>query len=327
MYKAKVAFMTPYPEDEMRPLMDAAPLEFFVFHVDNRLPTEAKIPLVRDADFVMLMPADITVDLVRACPNLKLVQLFAAGYDRIDVKTISGLGVPVATNGGSNATAVAEFVVTLMLTLYKRFVPIVRGVAEGKWTADQWRSSHDLEGKTVGIVGLGTIGRKVAARLRGFDVELLGHTRSHVPEQTAKELGIRITTFEELLEKSDVVTLHVPLTPETRGFVGEREFAMMKGSALLINTSRGAIVDEAALYDALRCRKIAGAGLDVLVKEPMTPDNPLRNLDNVVITPHIASCTLDSRIQCALFAYENMKRVLQGKEPLAVVKAAGEIPG
>jgi len=169
-------------------------------------------------------------------------------------------------------------------------------------------------------VGLGSIGRKVAARLGGFQVQLLGCGRSEVPEAVVKELGIRMTGFEELLRKSDIVTLHVPLTPKTRAFVGKKELASMKSNAVLINTSRGAVVDETALYEALRDKTIAGAALDVLEREPMSPDNPLRNLDNVIVTPHVASCTLDSRIDCALFCYRNVLRVLDGKEPLALVK-------
>ena len=120
--------------------------------------------------------------------------------------------------------------------------------------------------------------------------------------------------------ESDIVTLHIPLTPGTRGFVGKKELAMMKSSAILINTSRGAIVDETALYEALRDKIIAGAGLDVLQQEPMAPDNPLRGIENAIITPHVASFTLDSFLRCAHFAYGNMKRILQGEEPLAVIK-------
>jgi phosphoglycerate dehydrogenase-like enzyme len=320
MHKAKVAFLTIYPEDEIKPLMEAAPPELFVYHVDNRLPTEEKIPQTRDADFIIPLPGDISVDLVRACRNLKLVQLLSAGYDRIDVKTISSLGIPVASNGGSNATGVAEFAVMLMLTVYKCFPPIAKSMAEGKWARSLWRSSHDLEGKTVGIVGLGNIGRKVAARLRGFDVKLIGYDIFDIPERTVKDLGIRMATFEELLGESDIVTLHIPLTPETRSFVGKKELARMKSSAILINTSRGAVVDETALYEALRDKIIAGAGLDVLQQEPMAPDNPLKGIANVIITPHVASFTLDSFLRCAHFAYGNMRRVLQGEEPLAVIK-------
>jgi phosphoglycerate dehydrogenase-like enzyme len=213
MDKAKVAFLTTYTEDEIKPLMEVAPPELFVYHVDNRLPVEAKISQAQDADFILPLPGDLSVDLVRACRNLKLVQLFAAGYDRIDVKTISGLGIPVASNGGSNATAVAEFAVMLMLTVYKRFLPIAHSMAQGKWATSLWRSSHDLEGKTVGIVGLGNIGRKVAARLRGFDVKLMGYDIFEIPERTVKELGVRRATFEELLGEADIVTLHVRLPP------------------------------------------------------------------------------------------------------------------
>ena len=321
MQKAKVAFLTHYSEEDMRPMREVAPPELSVYHVDGHLPTEAKISLVRDADFILpFPPGQLSVEVVKACRNLKLVQLVAAGWDQIDVKTISSLGIPVAHNGGSNATAVAEFAVTLMLNVYKRFIPLVESLADGQWVTKIWRSSYDLEGKTVGIVGLGNVGKKVAARVRGFNVKLLGCDVFDVPEQILKEIGIEKTTFETLLRESDIITLHVPLTPETRGFVGKKELAMMKSNAVLINTSRGPIVDEAALYEALRDRKIAGAGLDVLQQEPMAPDNPLKNLDNVIITAHAASNTLDSRIRCALFAFANMMRVLHGEEPVAVIK-------
>jgi phosphoglycerate dehydrogenase-like enzyme len=322
MKKAKVAFITHYPEEEIRLMMEVAPPELSVYYVDGHLPDETKISMVRDADFILpFPPGQLSVDVAKACPNLKLVQLVAAGWDQIDVKTISGvLGIPVAHNGGSNSTAVAEFAVTLMLNVYKRFIPLVKTLADGKWVTNLWTSSYDLEGKTVGIVGLGRVGKKVAARIGGFNVKLIGWDILDIPEATLKELCIQKKSFETLLRESDIVTLHVPLTPDTRGFVGKKELALMKSNAVLINTSRGPIVDEAALYEALRDKKIAGAGLDVLQQEPMTPDNPLKNLENVIITAHAASNTLDSRRNCASFAFANMMRVLHGEKPIAVIE-------
>lgn len=321
MHEAKVAFVTSYPEYEVKPLIEAAPRELYVYHVDKNLPAGKRILLLRDADFLLLLPADITIEDVRSCPNLKLIQLFSAGYDRIDVKSISGIGIPVANNGGRNATAVAEFTIALILNVFKRFLHLAKNMDDGKWATSIWKSSYDLKGKTVGIVGLGSIGWKVAARLHAFDVKILAYyDPKHAPKRQATDLGIQMVDLEVLLRKSDIVSLHIPLTPETEDFIGENELAKMKSTAILINTSRGGVVDEAALYEALRNNKIAGAALDVLKREPVTAENPLKNLDNVIITPHVASCTLDSRMQCTSFAYENMLRILNGEEPINVIK-------
>ena len=320
MHKARVAFLTTYPDGVVRPFVEVAPPELFIYTVDNSLSDKEKAPRVKDADFIIVLPADISVELVRACHNLKLIQLFSAGYDRIDVKAISNLGIPVASNGGSNAVTVAEFTIALMLNVYKQFVRNIKSVAEEKWEAASWASSYNLEGKTVGIIGLGNIGRRVAARLRGFDVRLIHYDIVTVPAPIERDLGAPRVTLDELLRTSDIVTLHVPLTPQTCGLIGRGELSLMKNTAVLINTSRGAVVDEQALYEALRDKRIAAAALDVLKKEPMTLDNPLRGLDNVIITPHAASRSWDSRMDCASFAYKNMQRVLNGEEPNAVIR-------
>ena len=289
--------------------------------MDNTLPDDEKVPICKDAEVFITMPADVSVDLLRRCPNVKLIQTLSAGYDRLDVKVIGEMGIPIANNGGANAIAVSEQAIALMVSVCKKLmVQWHTTVNERRWR-ESLMNLHmtEVTNKTVGIVGLGRIGKQVAKRLKGFDTRTLYYDVLEIPPEIQLELSAQPVSFEELLAQSDIVTLHVPLAPTTRGMIGERELEQMKPTAYLINTCRGPVVDEQALYQALKVGRIAAAGLDVLEQEPTPTDNPLLELDNVIITPHMAGISHETNLRAADFAYSNIRRVLAGERPESLI--------
>ena len=297
-----------------------APAGFETAWIPNTLSDAEKIEHLRDVEFAVLHPAALSGAVMRAAPSLRLIQLLAAGYEKVDMPVAVERGIPVATNGGANAWAVAEHTLALILALYKRLLPCDRAVRAGEWRkAANGFNTFELAGKTVGVIGAGNIGRKVARRAKAFETEILYFDACSVPE-IEKELGARKVSLEELVATADVITLHAPLLKETRGLIGTREFAAMKPGTILINTSRAELVDEQALIDALREKKIAGAGIDVYYQEPVRPDHPLLSLDNVVLTPHTAGHAFEGWARRCKFAWENIQRVSRGEPPTFVVR-------
>jgi phosphoglycerate dehydrogenase-like enzyme len=300
-------------------MLAQAPDDLEVTVVDAALSEAEKIDLCREADAII--SSDISVNVLKECPNVKLIQTLSAGYDRLDLETILEMGIPVANNGGANAISVSEQTIALMISISRNLM--------AQWDSTtrqrQWRGAlyqtelSELTDKTVGIVGLGRIGKHVAKRLTGFDTRTIYYDVIDIPQDIQRELKAKPGPFDELLESSDIVSLHVPLTRRTRGMMSDREFEMMKPTAFLINACRGPVVDEAALYRALTEGKIAGAGLDVLEVEPTPPDNPLFDLDNVVITPHMAGQSGETALRAATFACANILRVLSGAEAESLV--------
>jgi phosphoglycerate dehydrogenase-like enzyme len=283
---------------------------------------------VEDAEyFVGFARTSLGSDFYRAAPRIKLVQLISAGYDRVDIEAARKARVPVCNNGGANAIAVAEHTLALMLAVLKKLVWQHNNVVAGKWRVGDFASTrlYELHGKTLGIVGLGHIGKKVARRALGFDMQVQYYDIARLAEDAEDALGVRFVLFAELLRTSDVVSLHVPLTDRTRRLMGEREFALMKPSAILINTCRGPVVDESALHHALTTGKLAGAGLDVMVEEPPAANHPLFALANVTLTPHMAGPTWDNWQRCFRNAFDNIQRVTAGDKPLWVIPELGEL--
>jgi phosphoglycerate dehydrogenase-like enzyme len=274
-----------------------------------------------DAEFYLGLARQMGGEFFRAAPKLKLVQLLSAGYDRVDVEAARKAGVPVANNGGANAIAVAEHTMLLMLAVLKRLVRLHNDVVAGKWRAPETASQriYELAGKTLGIVGLGNIGRKVARRAAAFDMRVRYYDIARLSEDQEDALGVRFVLFEELLRTADVVTLHVPLDDSTRHMLSDREFAMMKPTAILVNTCRGPVVDEPALHRALTGGQIAGAGLDVMVEEPSPPKHPLFELPNVTLTPHSAGPTWENWAARFRNGFDNIERVAAGGRPRWVI--------
>jgi phosphoglycerate dehydrogenase-like enzyme len=217
--------------------------------------------------------------------------------------------------------AVAEHAVMLMLAVLKKLVSYHLTVVAGKWRAPDFTASrtYELEGERLGIVGLGNIGKKVARRVRGFEMDVRYYDVVRLSADQEDALGVRFALFNELLRTSDVVTLHVPLNDVTRSLMSTRELAMMKRTAILVNTCRGPVVDEDALHQALTSGAIAGAGLDVMVEEPPKKNHPLFSLPNVTLTPHSAGPTWDNWARAYRNGFDNIERVQSGQAPLWVV--------
>ncbi len=275
-----------------------------------------RLAKARGADYLLCSWTPVSGQVIEAGTRIKLIQKYGIGVDKIDLETAKRRGIPVAISAGVNAAAVAETAITLMLALYKRLCVADRSLREGKWLKWELRTGcYEVAGKTVGIIGGGSIGRAVTKRLSGFECRVLYYDLFRLPGETEKAFGMTYTAIDELLRQSDIVSLHVPLTKETRGLIGSRELALMKPSAVLINTARGGVVDEQALIDALRSGAIAGAGLDVFAKEPPEADNPLLQMDNVVLTPHNGGGTVDTVRKVIRHSFENIIRIERG-EPL-----------
>jgi phosphoglycerate dehydrogenase-like enzyme len=301
---------------------EAAPPEFDASWLPIGASDEEKIALLEEAEFVVLHPAKLSPDLMRRAKNLRLLQLLTAGYDQIDLRLAAELGVPVATNGGANAWAVAEHAVALLLTLYKRLVHCDRSVREGRWRQPVTGfNTFEVAGKTLGLIGAGKIGRKVARRFAGFECDVIYYDVVAAPD-IEEDLGARRVSLDELLREADIVSLHVPATPETTGLINQQTLGVMKKSAVLINTSRGAAVDEDALVEALKEERILGAGLDVFCKEPIQDDHPLLELENVVVSPHTAGHAYEGWYRRIQFAWENIQRVVAGEPPQSVAQLA-----
>jgi phosphoglycerate dehydrogenase-like enzyme len=275
---------------------------------------------VAQADFVMLYRAPLRESVMRGARRLRMVQLLASGYDGIPLALLQELGVACARNGGANARAVADQTVLMILALYRRLFETDREVRAGRWQAGiTGLNTFEMAGKVVGIVGLGDIGRQVARRLQAFDAQVIYCNRNRLAPALEQELGVRYAPLDELLASADVLSLHAPGSADSTHLIDASALARMKPSALLINTGRGALVDEAALLQALTSGKLAGAGLDVFEQEPVAPSNPLLTLPQVVLSPHSAGTTADTWARRGHFAYNNIERVLAGQPPVALV--------
>jgi phosphoglycerate dehydrogenase-like enzyme len=270
-----------------------------------------------EIEYFMGLSRGIGGEFFRSAPKLKLVQLLSAGYDRVDIEAARKAKVPVSNNGGANAIAVSEHTVMLMLAVLKRLVRFHNDIVVGKWRAGNQVDSavYELSGKLVGIVGLGNIGKKVARRVQGFDARVQYCDILRLTENEEDALGVRFVLFDELLRTSDIVSLHVPLDDTTRAMIAARELSIMKSSAILINTCRGPVIDEAALHHALSAGKIAAAGLDVMVEEPPAKDHPLFSLPNVTLTPHSAGPTWENWTARFRNGFDNILRVAAGRAP------------
>lgn len=316
----KVVFFTNLAPDTAALLTSQAPAEFAITTASAMLPPEEQVAYIQDADFVILFPGTISREALRAGKQLKLVQLVSAGFDKLDIGLCKELGIPVANNGGTNSLDVAEHTLTLILAWYRQLGAMDRNVRTGQWGAiDSGATTFTIRDKTVGLVGLGNIGRKTAHLLNAFGAKVSYTDAFPISAEDERELGVSHVTLEELLVQSDVVSLHVPLNDQTRGLMSDAQFAQMKPNALLVNTCRGPVVDEPALIRALQSKLIAGAALDVMAEEPPSPDNPLLGMENVLLSPHIAGVTRDTWARRGAFIFANLQRVWRGDAPQAVI--------
>lgn len=275
-------------------------------------PTDKIVENVGGAEVVLCNKTPFTADVLQACPNLKYIGLCATGYNNIDLKTCRELGITVCNVPAYSTGAVAQQVFSFILNFFSRTAEYGEFVREGGWIKSETFSdfvfpTRELEGKTLGIIGYGTIGRRVAGIARAFGMNVIVNTRTAKQDSSVRFVGIK-----ELFSESDVITAHCPLTNETRGLIGRENLALCKPSCIVINTSRGDVVDEQALADALNEGRIAGAALDVLQSEPMSADCPLRGVKNCIITPHVAWAALETRERLVKTVVENLRAYIGG---------------
>ncbi|MBI4317090.1 MAG: D-glycerate dehydrogenase [Chloroflexi bacterium] len=285
-------------------------------------PYDTLLAKARKADGLLTMLTDrVDAALMDAAPRLKVISNYAVGYDNIDVAAATARRIVVANTPGVLTETTADLAFALLLAAARRVVEGDKYVRAGKWRT--WHPTlllgWDVHHATLGLVGLGRIGAEVARRARGFSMRVLYHQR-HRDEALERELGLEFApVLSQLLAEADYVSLHVPLTPETRHLIGAAQLAQMKPTAILINTSRGPVVDEGALYEALASGIITYAALDVMEIEPIPLDSPLLALDNVVIAPHIGSASVATRTKMAIMAATNLVNALRGEKPAHVV--------
>lgn len=281
-------------------------------------PKEVIIEKARDVDALASLLSDkIDAEVFDAAPKLKIVSQIAVGFDNIDAKEAARRGIYVTNTPGVLTETTADFAWTLLMAVARRVVEADKYVHNGKWKVG-WHpsmlSGRDVYGATIGIVGAGRIGSAVAKRAKGFNMRILFYDVIPRPE-LERELGAKPVDLDTLLRESDFVSVHIPLMKATYHLINAEKLKLMKKTAYLINNSRGPVVDEKALYEALKEGRIAGAALDVFEKEPTPMDNPLLKLDNMVVAPHISSASHETRSKMAEMVAENLVAFFEGRTP------------
>jgi D-3-phosphoglycerate dehydrogenase len=254
----------------------------------------------------------VTKEVIENAKNLKIIARAGVGVDNIDVNEATNHGIMVVNAPESTSITVAEHAMGLMLALSRKIAIADASVKAGKWEKSKFMGM-ELKDKILGVIGMGRIGSQVVKRAKAFQMDVIVYD-PYITEETAKSLGVEITTLEDLIQRADVMTIHVPLTPETKGLISKEQLEQMKDNAILLNCARGGIINEKDLYDVLKVRTTMGAGLDVYENEPAT-DTPLAELDNVVLTPHIAASTKEAQRDAAIIVAKEVKQVLNDEVP------------
>jgi len=267
------------------------------------------IPLLKDCDGYLAGLDYVTEKVLKACNNLKMISRYGAGVDRVDLAAAKENKIIVTNTPGVNAVAVAELAMGLTLSAARRISSLDRKTRNGEWTRS---TGIELGGKTMGIMGLGAIGKNVARYAQGFGMKVMAYD-PYINEAYAKDNNIVVASFDEVVKNADVISLHLPLTPETKHLISKEVMEKMKSSVILINTSRGGIIDEEAAYELLKNSKLGGLGLDAFENEPPT-NSPLFELDNVVVTPHTGAHTKEATDNMADAAVKNLIDVLSGND-------------
>lgn len=299
-----------------RELLEKNQIKLDEWDEDHSIRKQELMELIPQYDGVFVMGTQVDRETIEpAGQNIKALSLFSVGFDNVDIEAATECGIPVSNTPDVLSDSTADIAFLLMQNVARKSFFHYKRVLEGNW--DRGFNEYlgfDLTGKTLGIFGLGRIGFVMAKRSRAaFDMNIIYHNRSR-NEEVEKELNAKYVSFDELLGQSDVISIQSALTPETEMVFNANAFQKMKNSSILINTSRGKVVDEKALYDALVSEEIWGAGLDVTDPEPMSADNPLLGLENVAVLPHIGSATLETRNAMGKLAAENMILALNGEK-------------
>ena len=280
------------------------------------MPPADLFSLIEDADILIIQFLPLGRSLIDSARKLKAVGILRAGYENVDVDYLSSKGIMFFNNPGRNADAVSDFAIGMMLAEARNIARGHMSLKQGEWRREYVNSPYipDLPGRVVGIVGFGQIGQLVARKLSGFEMRILA-CDPYVSNSVANSLNVQLTDLATLLKESDFVTLHARLTEENKHMIGADELALMKPTAFLINTARSGLIDEKALYEALRERKIGGAALDVFDQEPIGKDYPFVTLDNCTVTPHIAGTTNDALVKAPYKLARELEKLLYGEEP------------
>jgi len=313
MKKPKVYITRELPKKALD--MISAECEMEVNPHDRVLTREELERAVQGIDGLLCLLTDrIDAELLDFNPDLKVIANYAVGFNNIDVKACTERGIPVSNTPGVLTDTTADFAWTLLMATARRLVEADRFARAGKY--EGWGPmmflGGDIYGQTLGVIGMGRIGQAFAKRACGFDMKVIYYDAFRLTPEKEKELNIEYRELDDLLKEADFVSIHVPLIPETRHLIGERELKIMKETAYLINTARGPIIDEKALVEALKNKEIAGAGLDVYENEPELATG-LVELENVTLAPHIASASIETRTKMAVMAAENLLAGLKGE--------------
>ncbi|MBN2160198.1 MAG: 2-hydroxyacid dehydrogenase [Spirochaetes bacterium] len=322
----KIVSMSPLNAEVLKVMIKNAgisiPDDIEIINV-NPLPDPEIVELVRDAEIILgdySFNKKISKEIAIAAKQVKLIQQPSVGYQHIDVQACAEAGIPVANTAGANTNAVAEHAIMAALCLLKKLITAHRTTFAGEWKQLDL-GAGELSGKLWGIIGMGRIGRALAERLIPFGVRMKYHDIARLSAEDEKAFSAEYGTIDEIMQSADIISLHCPLTEETRGLIGEKHIAQMKAASLIINLSRGEIVDEAALARALSDGKIGGAALDVFQFEPINRDNPLLAVDSdkLILTPHTAGVTNESKMRIISTAINNIVNVLNGNKPDFIV--------
>ena len=295
--------------------------------IHKRSTSPSKIEIIKnveDKDGLLCSLSDnIDSEVITCAERLKVISSYSVGYDHIDIEAAAKRGICVAYTPEVLTETTADLAFALLLATARRIAEADALVRKGKWNHNGWRYDFmlgsDIYGKTLGIIGLGRIGSAVARRAKGFSMNVLYHNRNRLSLEKENELSVKYRSLDDLLKESDFVSIHLPLTKNTLHLLNEQKLKLMKPTAYLINTARGSILDERALIKALQKKWIAGAGLDVFEKEPLSRNNQLLKFKNAVLAPHIGSATTETREKMAEVAAVNLLNVLNGKKPLYTV--------
>ena len=281
-----------------------------IFNTSGRpLPEEELIPLLRDCDGYIAGLDLITEKVLESCPRLKAISRYGAGYDRVDIEAAKKMGISVTNTPGVNAQAVGELAFALILSLARKIPYLDAKTRSGEWIRS---TGIELKGKTLGIIGLGAIGKVVAMCGQGFRMNVIAYD-PYISDKYCKEHKISVCSFNDVIQRSDVISLHLPLNEQTQHIINKKVISEMKPKTIVVNTSRGGIIDEDAAFEALRSGRLGGLGLDAFEIEPPN-GSPLFELDNVVATPHTGAHTQEATLNMADSAIQNLIDVLSGRD-------------
>ncbi len=275
-----------------------------------------------EANYILASICKIDKAVIDEAKALKLIHVPATGVNHVDLAYAKSKGIPVCNSAGENATTTAEFTIALMLACMRRLCMIDARCKKGEWHSWTWRhDQYELRDKTVGIVGGGAIGREVMKRLQGWDCKLIYSDPYRMPVELEQKLNCTYVDLDTLLENADVVSLHCPLTPDTKGLIGAEQFKKMKKTAIIVNEARGAVIDDKALVEALQNEEIWGAAIDTWEKEPLDPNDSLVKMEKVITTSHLGAATRETVIRCFSIGYNNIMREIHGDGLINIVNA------